>query len=407
MFKRVDKRRKRKEEEEELGIDEEMKEAMGFNDTDSDESASSEDEDDDGSENGSEAVEGDEEVGGEDDDEGSEEDEDDEGSEEEDASDEEPTISVGEALLKPVRAISNGDHSTCVFCPSAILKHEMMIRVHLDSKAHKRRIEKANDLAMSLSPDTDIRILLNQINARTVAASNPKVAAAEEVEVKAAGTKEGEQDLSKRALKRIKKQQQIAAKRTMVKEMKARKAAKKREAEAKEDGSDDGADDGHVDEAKAKDGSKTQVSNALKGKARTEKGAESKSGESRKRKRETETENAQDTSTKGRKAKVRKVEKHTAVSALDRKPSRGDENTLKAAKTEVKRKATGKARDAAETPAVAPASAVPNSVPEVKRRKAPAQESSESPVKVHKKAKVEATGKPEVKAVAKRHRAKA
>ena len=132
MFKRVDKRRKRKEEEEELGINEEMKEAMGLNDTDSDESASSEEDEHSGSD--SEVGDGrepgiDENTEG--DDEGDEDSE-----EEEDASeDDEPTLSVGDALLKPVRSSADGDHSTCVFCPHAILKHDVMVRVHLDSKA--------------------------------------------------------------------------------------------------------------------------------------------------------------------------------------------------------------------------------------------------------------------------------
>jgi hypothetical protein len=58
MFKRVAKRVKRKEEEEALGLDEDMKEALGMHDTDSDESESDSSEDDDSqSEAGSDGTE--------------------------------------------------------------------------------------------------------------------------------------------------------------------------------------------------------------------------------------------------------------------------------------------------------------------------------------------------------------
>ena len=132
MFKRVDKRRKRKEEEEELGIDEEMKEAMGLNDTDSDESASSEEEDE---HSGSDSEAGDgREAGSDENTEGDDAGDEDSEDEEDASEDDEPTLSVGDALLKPVRSSADGDHSTCVFCPHAILKHDVMVRVHLDSK---------------------------------------------------------------------------------------------------------------------------------------------------------------------------------------------------------------------------------------------------------------------------------
>src|SRR3984885_6996696 len=43
MYKRVEKRRRKKEEEEELGLDDDMKEVLGMQDTDSDESDSDSD----------------------------------------------------------------------------------------------------------------------------------------------------------------------------------------------------------------------------------------------------------------------------------------------------------------------------------------------------------------------------
>ncbi|KAJ7814618.1 hypothetical protein B0H14DRAFT_3476913 [Mycena olivaceomarginata] len=105
---RVDKRRKRQEEEEELGLDEDMKEVLGLNDTDSDESDSDND-----SESGSEAADSADEVEGE---EGDEDDED--SSDDSDA--EEPPISVEEALRDPVYVL---------------LKNAEILRLHRASKA--------------------------------------------------------------------------------------------------------------------------------------------------------------------------------------------------------------------------------------------------------------------------------
>jgi hypothetical protein len=56
MFKRVAKRVKRKEDEEALGLDEDMKEALGMHDTDSDESESDSSGDESNSEAGSDGV---------------------------------------------------------------------------------------------------------------------------------------------------------------------------------------------------------------------------------------------------------------------------------------------------------------------------------------------------------------
>ncbi|KAJ7364357.1 hypothetical protein DFH08DRAFT_930319 [Mycena albidolilacea] len=139
MFKRVDKRRKRQEEEEELGLDEDMKEVLGLNDTDSDESDS-----DDNSESESEADDGADEVEGE---EGDEEDDEDSSDEE---GEEEPPISVEEALRDPVYVVSiEPDVKACITCPGKLLKNAEILRLHRASKAHDRRWRQFRDFAKS------------------------------------------------------------------------------------------------------------------------------------------------------------------------------------------------------------------------------------------------------------------
>ncbi|KAJ7593341.1 hypothetical protein C8J56DRAFT_1045802 [Mycena floridula] len=123
MFKRIEKKRKKREEEEELGLDEDMKEIMGLNDTDSDESDSDSDEDNS--------------------DDGEPEDElndgalDEEEEEEDDDDDDLPLITVEETLkdplylasLEPVKVIA------CVLCPGKSLKTPQMLQMHRDSNA--------------------------------------------------------------------------------------------------------------------------------------------------------------------------------------------------------------------------------------------------------------------------------
>lgn len=166
MFKRVERRQKRKEKEEELGLDEEMKEVMGLQDTDSSESDSNSD---DNSDSDSEApgeegdatskpvkregslkrkrgAESDEEEGSEEDDDEGEEvgldgevDEDGEEGEEEEEEDgtdedDEPLMSISAALQNPLHVVSlDPEIRTCVVCPGKLLKNAKMIEVHMAS----------------------------------------------------------------------------------------------------------------------------------------------------------------------------------------------------------------------------------------------------------------------------------
>jgi hypothetical protein len=125
MFKRVEKRRRKQEEEEELGLDEDMKEVLGMNDTDSDESESDSDSDSDGNEAEEEAQE--EDAG--------EADEDEDSSDEEDAA-EEPPISVREALKDPVYVVSlQPNIKACIVCPGKLIKSAEILTRHRESKA--------------------------------------------------------------------------------------------------------------------------------------------------------------------------------------------------------------------------------------------------------------------------------
>lgn len=123
MFKRVEKKRKKLEEEEELGIDEDMKGFMGFNDTDSDESASDSDS---GSDEHSDVQSGEEdleEAGYEDGDE----------MEDDDASDddEETPILLSEALRDPIYIVSlDPDVRACILCKGKVIKGTQMSTVH-------------------------------------------------------------------------------------------------------------------------------------------------------------------------------------------------------------------------------------------------------------------------------------
>ena len=116
MFKRVEKRRRKKEEEEELGLDEDMKEVLGLQDTDSDESDSDSDsEQTSGIVDAAEDIEGSGEEGGE--------------GESRKAGNAE--ISIEDALADPVYLVSlEPDIKGCIVCPGKLLKHPKMIEVH-------------------------------------------------------------------------------------------------------------------------------------------------------------------------------------------------------------------------------------------------------------------------------------
>ena len=119
MFKRVDKRRRKKEEEDKLGLDEEMKEILGIQDTDSEESESESDDDDDEEEEPEGDVDG--ELVGEDEDEEEEED---------------PSITVSQALKDPVYIVSIlPDIKACIICPGKLLKSVKMVQLHRTSNA--------------------------------------------------------------------------------------------------------------------------------------------------------------------------------------------------------------------------------------------------------------------------------
>lgn len=140
MFKRVEKRRRKKEEEEKLGLDEDMKEVLGIQDTDSDESDSDE------SNSDSERGTGDEEAG-----DASEEEVAEISADEGDADAEEgvakaPELSVQDALEDPIYLMSlEPDIKACIACPKKLLKHPKMIEVH-----------KASNVCMSRLQDTHL-----------------------------------------------------------------------------------------------------------------------------------------------------------------------------------------------------------------------------------------------------------
>ncbi|KAJ6624068.1 hypothetical protein B0H10DRAFT_2008374 [Mycena sp. CBHHK59/15] len=148
MFKRVEKRRRKQEEEDELGLDDNMKEVLGMNDTDSDESDS---DSDDSSEEEKVEQEQDEEEADVD------EDEDEDSSDDEDEGDE-PPISVEEALKDPVYIVSlQPDVKACIACPGRVLKSAEVVSVHRASKAHDRRFRQFASLAQSMkaAPDSN------------------------------------------------------------------------------------------------------------------------------------------------------------------------------------------------------------------------------------------------------------
>ncbi|KAJ2911913.1 hypothetical protein MD484_g8495, partial [Candolleomyces efflorescens] len=133
MFKRVEKRRRRQEEEEELGIDDELKQILGMQDTDSEESDSASESDENSDEEQGEYLDG-----GDFDEEGSGIDQDD------DEKEGKPSkglldlpVSVQQALNEPIiPAPDDPLLSFCAVCPGKALRAEKMVQVHLTSNAY-------------------------------------------------------------------------------------------------------------------------------------------------------------------------------------------------------------------------------------------------------------------------------
>ena len=123
--------------EEELGIDADMKEVLGMQDTDSEESDSDSD-----SDASSDAGSGSDEEGFMDEDIGDvEEDAESESGEIQDAedaedADEDPFISVASALEDPIYVVSiQPEVKSCIVCPGKLLKNPEMTKTHITSNA--------------------------------------------------------------------------------------------------------------------------------------------------------------------------------------------------------------------------------------------------------------------------------
>ncbi|GJE94776.1 hypothetical protein PsYK624_109480 [Phanerochaete sordida] len=216
MFKRVQKRARKQEREEELGLDSEMKEVLGLQDTDSEESDSGSSE----SGSDSEGESGEDALGAEDDD-AEEESEDEEGlqgledesDEDSDSESEFPPMSVTDAVSDPLYYVSlEQDVRACILCPGKLLKNTRMADVHKSSKAHNRRFTRFAELVSKAGPEGDVRNLIRQLNAESKAEAEPKA-------------KEG--GLSKRAEKRKAKLNAIKKKREKSKEIVQRKRKQK------------------------------------------------------------------------------------------------------------------------------------------------------------------------------------
>ncbi|WVF66790.1 hypothetical protein IAT40_001532 [Kwoniella sp. CBS 6097] len=188
LYKLTEKRMKKRAREDEQGITQikaamrEMGDSAG-EETDSDESVSGSEIDDEDEEQGwSEDSEDDE-----DDDEGDEgeegddakldvdiegledsDEDEDEGAESEvgsEASSSVFPISLEGALTQPIYASGNADDQLCVLCPDKSMKNEHMVKIHLDSKGHKRAAKR---YALRLTtnppaPHTDPREVVDDI----------------------------------------------------------------------------------------------------------------------------------------------------------------------------------------------------------------------------------------------------
>ncbi|TBU43761.1 hypothetical protein BD309DRAFT_1009562 [Dichomitus squalens] len=213
MFKRVERRILKKEKEEELGLDEETKEMLGLNaaDTDSDESESSSDEGSEeedfiGAGDGEDASDTEADVMDQD------EEPSDLGEDEEDEDEDDGvSMTVSESLQNPLWHVSlEPEVKACAVCPGKILKNPVMVDVHINSGAHKRRFAKLREAAIDVDPDTDIRDL---VRIQRLSSQPQKQAA--------------QGKLSKRAEKKKAKLAAIKAKRANQKLMKAKHRAKK------------------------------------------------------------------------------------------------------------------------------------------------------------------------------------
>ncbi|KAI0267753.1 hypothetical protein BC834DRAFT_57597 [Gloeopeniophorella convolvens] len=186
MFKRVDRRRKRKEEEETLGLDEEMKDVLGLQDTDSSESESDASSSSSASSSSAsargrktqaarstkkrkrrDAVSSANKDEDNDSDASNDEDED-EGEDAQTADDAESdfSVTIASALREPVRLIiAEPEAWICAICPNKTLKHSVMVKVHEGSRFHQRRFKRIQELAMGVDPDDDLQILLDKLGA--------------------------------------------------------------------------------------------------------------------------------------------------------------------------------------------------------------------------------------------------
>ncbi|KAJ7067115.1 hypothetical protein C8F01DRAFT_1120332 [Mycena amicta] len=205
MFKRVDKRRKRQEEEEELGIDGEMKEVLGLNDTDSDESDT--------------------------DSEHSDSEEEDADNQDADASSDEdeelPPITLEDALKDPIFVISTEpDVKGCVLCLGKLLKSPDFVSIHVASKAHQRRLTKftAYTTSTSAAPDSSAWDVLRAWTEKQEAEVSP---------LTAEDSKRNEKREQIRSAKKVKAQ---AKQKAEAKQRKEEKAKAKAEAEGGSDG---------------------------------------------------------------------------------------------------------------------------------------------------------------------------
>jgi hypothetical protein len=136
MFKRVQKRQRKQKKEEELGLDSEMKEVLGLQDTDSEESNSSSDDSSNASRSDSDEQDAmdagsDTDVGADDDEENVLE----SGEEGSESDDEIPPMSVTEAVTDPLYLVSmDPDIRACILCPGKLLKNPRMSDIHKASK---------------------------------------------------------------------------------------------------------------------------------------------------------------------------------------------------------------------------------------------------------------------------------
>lgn len=237
MFKRVTRKIEKQKKEEALGLDSEMKEVLGLQDTDSDESDSSED-DSDEPDDSSEDEDGDlsrhnrhhngrkpqqsytdeenteSEARVESGSEGELLDQDsaDEDEEDQDESENGVPLSLEDAVEDPIYLVSlEPDMKACITCPGKLLKSAPIVEVHLASGAHKRRFLKFLAIAKRRNSIEDVLAELN---------AGPSLQ-------KPADGVSGQ--LSKRAVKRKAKLDAIKARRQRHKKGKARSIAKKQE----------------------------------------------------------------------------------------------------------------------------------------------------------------------------------